>query len=417
MPIPTKPAGKSILSDIATAGAGFAVGLKKEQEKQRAEALQKAMQEFDMNIKRQQLGFEGRQVGLQEAGLRLQQDEAARQEASRQVQQRLQQEQLAMQKAEAEANKQWRMQQRDLEYYKLSQEEKLLRLRLANEMGMKRLEVADRSNRDQSSLLNQMDDNLRQQIRDFTSTNGDLLGLIYNRSNVEEEWKAARDAAEKSGNKEEYNRYNDRLNKLAKFDDLISRQREVGDAMYDNLTRAGAISKQLGIPAPDQPVTDRRWRDYAPEEKQAKLLQLGQALLTNPSLDLAPFLDLGVSRQEIDAARRMAGGETSPTQTTPPAQSISPTPSGLRRESGPVLTTPPQPKPPQPGLNPSFMTVPEPGAIMQKKQDEVSKSLQAPGQGVLNRSPISLGGGNPDSLLAKYKFQLDKSPAKHRIIP
>lgn len=415
MPIPTRPTGSSIFSDIASAGTGFASGLKAEQERKRQEALQAALQKFDMDMKRNQLGLETRQVGIQEAGFRLQQDEATRAQAAREVQQRLQQGQLELQRKEADDNRQWRMEQRDIEYRKMEMEERLLRMRLQSDMDLKKLDVADRSNRDHASLLNQMDDNLRQQIRDFQSTNGDLLGLIYNRSNVETEWVDAREKARASGNTEEFNRYNDRLSKLQKYDDLLRRQREVGDAMYDNAVSAGALSKQLGIPAPDSPSAERRWRDYTPEEKQVELQKLGMALLQKPDLDLGPIFEMGISRREVEAAKRMAGVGQEPVEQPASTQRLAPTPSGLRREGGPVLSPVPGPKPPrQPGLNPSFMTVPEPGAIMQKKQDETAARLSQP---ALSRAPILSGSGSPDSLMAKRNFMLDKSPQKHRIIP
>jgi hypothetical protein len=317
--IPTKPSGGSIFSDIANAGAGLAVGLQKEKEKQQENRIAQVMRQFQMQMATDELGLKQEGVNLQRDSLMAQKDQQAVENADREQQRILQNRQFEFQRGEAGRRAGEFQSEMEFKNRELRQRAEQAALDRELQRKLKRFDLADRANRDAMSYYNSENDNLRGAIEDL-SKDKDLIGEKWNR--VKAKTTLTQQLADPKLPPEAKAQLQTKLDKLNRWSELEKRRTEVLDKIRQLNEEGGRISMESGGVIPTPPQSEKRWTEYAPAEKQQfmqnaveKIKADLQATGKEPSYDALE--DLGISAEEIEYLRDQALAALAPPSAIP----------------------------------------------------------------------------------------------------
>jgi hypothetical protein len=339
--IPTKPSGGSIFSDIANAGAGLAVGLQREKEKNQQRRVEQAMRQFEQQMQTEELGLKQEGVNLQRDSLLFQKEQTGIENADREQQRILQNRQFEFQRGEAGRRAGEFQSEMEFRNRELRQRAEQAALDRELQRKLKRFDLADRANRDAMSYYNTEHDNLRTALQDMEKDK-DLVGEKYNRV------KAKADLTQQLSNPklapEARAQLQTKLEKLERWSELERRKHEVLDKIRKLNTEGMRLADESGGVVPAPPASEKRWSDYAPAEKQGfmqnaveKVKADLQSTGKEPSYDALE--DLGLTSEEIEFIRDQALAAVAPPRL--PAVTQQPIPiserAGLQNPSPRVL--------------------------------------------------------------------------------
>lgn len=409
----TRPSGGSIFSDLANAGAGFAMGLQKEKEKQEQARIAQAMRDFDQTMKVESLGLQKKQAGLQDAMFNQQIDEDAKAEADRIVGRTLQKQGLEQQAERDAAEKEDKRLRREFEDRQLKQNAQLERERIAANLQAKKWDLANDGNSRYTSWLNTRADNLRGQENDMKN-DPDIRISGWNMPKAIADLQARKANLEKStspGAKTELATVQAKLDKISQYQAIKAERIQVNNDLRDAANTANELSRKMGGSGNVAQV-EPGYKNYSAEERQAAIVQLANAMKNKAALgekvDYDKYLDFGMPEADIEQAEILAGLAPAPVAAPPvvlPPVTVTPNvPSAGGIPSQPVAPTPPPVQNQGPFQPAPFFTPPP--ALPQRP------AITPKGGGLADPANPA-----PFGLPRKQPFFVDRDSTKYRVKP
>lgn len=415
--VPTKPAGKSFFTDLASAGAGFATGLAKERDKRKQEQIDQAMRDFSQQMQVEQLGTQQNQLKLQEQSLISQNNAQASAEADRLLGRQIQQRELAALEARTKAQAEADRLDREFKEKELKAKIAVEYAKIASDERIGNFTSVDSGNRSQVNHFNSLVDNYKGQLSEYIKNHPELYTVLSEPTNTLAKLKAnVEKYAPKNPNdtpRPEYNTAVDKLQAAEKLLDIERRKQAALDDMDKAVRQGRDFRTKVGLPDTTTATIEPRWSSFSDEEKATTKAALAEFFAkksaNNEEVNVDKWLDIGVPPEVLEEAKNAAGAAVNAPLATIPAPRV-PDGSGslggirLGQKVGSMLNpqaAPGSAAPPTDGTAPSYVP---------------PKSLkQVPSQAPQQRAPIMQGPVQQLSPTFQPKpFAFDT--AKHRVL-
>lgn len=396
-----RPVGRSFLSDLATTGAGFAAGLKKERDERKEEQIAKSIRDFQQKMQMEQLGLEKQQMSLAEE----QNDRAFRAEAAQRADREFSRVQTQLEFNRREAADRAEAARfdadRELKRAQMKQEAELARMQMLNNLKIARLNDAGDNSRVYISQLASLEDDYRATTAELLK-DPDVFAAQFDKRNT-----LTRLTTQLSGLKPgspEHNKILDKLDKVNKFNALQEERTQNRVERKNAIRQAQGITQQLGGAYTGPPADDKIWEEYSPEEKMAAKQRLANIVANKQKIGEPPewtkWLEEGLTTDDLEEVNLMANQLL---------QTETPTPASPQSRIAPASPVPPKAGPTP---TPNIRTVPPGVQALQRSAPPPPPPQRNPIEGLLQRAPVMSGPGITPNPVRQF---LTDSINRHRI--